>query len=93
MFKGFLYKNLRVSVIQARLSLETKRNDQQKQTRSNPKSGIKITTGCLKTTKIAAMQAEAHTMPLDMYMKKEAIKYYYKLHAQKRRPQHKRNNI
>ena len=45
--------------------------------------GLRIATGCLKTTKISTLQAEANIMPLDMYMKKEALKYYYKIRAQK----------
>ena len=45
-------------------------------------SGLRIATGCLKTTFIPALQAEADVVPLDLHIKNQAIKYYYKMKLQ-----------
>ena len=44
--------------------------------------GLRIATGCLKSTFVPALQAEADVIPLDLYIKKQAIKYYYKIKLQ-----------
>ena len=44
--------------------------------------GLRLATGCLNPTFIAALQAEADVIPLDLYIKKQAIKYYYKMKMQ-----------
>ena len=44
--------------------------------------GIRIATGCLKPTFIPALQAEANVIPLDIYIKQQAIKYYYRIKIQ-----------
>ena len=44
--------------------------------------GLRLATGCMKTTYIPALQAEANVIPLDIYIKQQAIKYYYKLKIQ-----------
>ena len=44
--------------------------------------GLRLATGCLKNTYIPALQAEADVIPLDLYIKKQAVKYHYKMKMQ-----------
>ena len=41
--------------------------------------GLRVASGCLRSTYIPALQAETNIIPLELYIKKQAVKYYYKL--------------
>ena len=44
-------------------------------------TALRIATGAIRTTEIASLQCEANIPPLDMYLKKQAIKTYFKVQA------------
>ena len=43
---------------------------------------LRVATGAWNSTYIPALQCEANTIPLDIYIKGQSIKYYYKIKTQ-----------